>query len=54
MVAGYQKKEPALIERLHLSWIYRLFFGGKKEIMVRQRTRVLKDLQFVFKALLSR
>ncbi len=54
IVAGYQKKEPALIEKLHLSWIYRMIFGSKKDIKVRQRNRVKKDFQFVFKTLFSK
>lgn len=54
MVSGYQKKEPALVERLHLSWIYRMIFGGKKDIKKRQRNRVIKDFQFVFRTLFSK
>lgn len=53
MVAGYQKKEPSLIEKLHLSWIYRLFFGGEKHIKQRQRKRVYLDLKFVWETLFS-
>jgi len=54
IVAGYQKKEPAMIEKLHLAWIYRMIFGGKGDIKKRQIARVVKDFQFVFKTLFSK
>lgn len=55
MVAGYQKKEPALVEKLHLSWVYRaLITGSKKEIKKRQQDRVKKDFRFVLRTLFSK
>lgn len=54
MIAGYQKREPRLIEKLHLSWIYRMLLGGKKDIKKRQRARVKEDWRFVFKTLFSK
>lgn len=54
MIAGYQIREPMLVEKLHLSWVYRMLFGGKKDIKKRQRSRVKDDWRFVFKTLFSK
>ncbi|MCC7304011.1 WecB/TagA/CpsF family glycosyltransferase [bacterium] len=54
LVVGYQKKEPALVDRLHLAWIYRMFFDARGDIRKRQRSRVLKDFKFVIKTLFTK
>lgn len=54
LIAGFQKKEPTLVDKLHLAWIYRMFFDGQKHIRKRQRARVIKDFKFVFKTLFSK
>lgn len=54
LIAGFQKKEPSLIDKLHLAWIYRMFFDQQKHIRKRQRDRVLKDFKFVFRTLFTK
>lgn len=54
LIAGFQKKEPSLIDKLHLAWIYRMFFDQQKHIRKRQRDRVIKDFKFVFRTLFTK
>lgn len=51
IVTGYQKKEPAIIEKLHLGWIYRPLFDPQG---ARFRKRVYEDFVFVFRELFRR
>ncbi len=51
ILTGFQKKEPAVFEKLHVSWIYRAFTGSSKDIVRRNFDRVKKDLLFAFRRL---
>ena len=47
LISGYQKKEPKIIEDLHLIWLYRAFANKT------YAKRVPKDLLFALRSLLS-